>query len=120
MCAASQAGNWRGLLKSLIHQRAWNTSEQDVAIFFCKISEHTCGDNSHPETDTPFCSAMSSGLTGIGGRGHAASGYHINTKIAMTSKEDIGLVQGQVGAHGHTAAGATGARKFGGGCRRLL
>lgn len=32
-------------------------------------------------------------------------GHHINMKIAMSSKEDIGLVQGQVGIHGHTAAG---------------
>eukprot|EP00438_Fugacium_kawagutii_P002961 Skav204134 [mRNA] locus=scaffold4181:14256:14969:- [translate_table: standard] len=32
-------------------------------------------------------------------------GRHINTKIAMTSKEDINLVQGQLGPHGHTEAG---------------
>eukprot|EP00438_Fugacium_kawagutii_P005850 Skav231080 [mRNA] locus=scaffold524:406035:422683:- [translate_table: standard] len=32
-------------------------------------------------------------------------GHHINTKIAMTSKEDINLVQGQLGPRGHTEAG---------------
>eukprot|EP00438_Fugacium_kawagutii_P009998 Skav223125 [mRNA] locus=scaffold470:32210:33745:+ [translate_table: standard] len=32
-------------------------------------------------------------------------GRHINTKIAMASKEDIDLVQGQLGTHGHTEAG---------------
>eukprot|EP00438_Fugacium_kawagutii_P009539 Skav232320 [mRNA] locus=scaffold2697:264310:265023:- [translate_table: standard] len=32
-------------------------------------------------------------------------GRHINTKIAMTSKEDINLVQGQLGPRGHTEAG---------------
>lgn len=46
-------------------------------------------------------------------------GYHINTKIAMTSKEDIGLVQGQVGAHGHTAAGEDHKASFLQGTRRV-
>eukprot|EP00438_Fugacium_kawagutii_P015792 Skav230680 [mRNA] locus=scaffold2202:19501:20818:- [translate_table: standard] len=32
-------------------------------------------------------------------------GRHINTKISMTSKEDIKLVQGQLGPRGHTEAG---------------
>eukprot|EP00435_Cladocopium_sp_Y103_P014757 s643_g3.t1 len=32
-------------------------------------------------------------------------GYHMNMKMGMASKEDIGLVQGQIAAQGHTAAG---------------
>lgn len=46
-------------------------------------------------------------------------GYHMNTKITMTSKEDIGLVQGQLGAKGHTAAGENHKASFLEGGRRV-
>eukprot|EP00438_Fugacium_kawagutii_P003676 Skav224246 [mRNA] locus=scaffold939:1472758:1473462:- [translate_table: standard] len=39
-------------------------------------------------------------------------GHHINTKIAMTSKEDMDLVGGQVGSHGHTEEGEDHSQNF--------
>lgn len=32
-------------------------------------------------------------------------GYHINMKMSMSSKKEMGLVDGQIASHGHTSAG---------------
>ena len=32
-------------------------------------------------------------------------GYHINMKMAMSSKKDMDRIDGQIASHGHTSAG---------------
>lgn len=45
------------------------------------------------------CRPVLQGLTSL------PQGYHINMKMSMSSKKEMGLVDGQIASHGHTSAG---------------